>query len=290
MGPRSTMTFKKGAVRLTILILTIVGITFLGYCYLESRWIKLKKIEIDSSDIPDSFNEKKLVFIADIHHGPFFSIDRVLKLVNRINLMQPDIVLMGGDYVHRDPKYIKPVFDVLGKLNTKAGIYAVLGNHDYLENAELTKKMMISNGINVCENKSYWVKIEKDSLKIGGIGDLWRGTQTIDSTIKDLKKTNFCVLISHNPDCLETIQTDIIDLALSGHTHGGQMTFFGIWAPLLPTRFGEKYRYGLKSIGKMKAYITSGVGTVTPPMRFFCRPEIVLITLRKEKTSYNQSK
>jgi uncharacterized protein len=274
------MKIKKLIKKLSVL--TIIGILFLIYCHLETRWIKTNRIVIHSVDVPASFNGKRIVFVTDIHHGPFFSIERVKTLVDRINRLQPDLIVMGGDYVHRDPIYIKPVFDELKQLNSKNGIYAVLGNHDHWEDPELTKEMMIRNGIKICDNKSYWVKIGRDSLKIGGVGDLWEDSQLLDSTILDVKRTDFCILISHNPDYLENLKTDLIDFTLSGHTHGGQMTFFGIWSPILPSVHGQKYRYGLKRFGNMQSYISSGIGTITPPLRFFCRPEIVSIELKRE--------
>lgn len=101
------MNFRKIFKRL--IIITGLGILFLFYCHLESRWIKTKNIELISGDIPGSFIGKKVVFITDIHHGPFLSIERVNKLVDRINRIEPDIILMGGDYVHRESKFIEPV-------------------------------------------------------------------------------------------------------------------------------------------------------------------------------------
>ena len=275
------MKFKKRWIK-RFLILIISVTIFLTYCYIETRWVKIKKIELVSNDIPDSFVGKKIVFITDIHHGPFFSIERVRKLVKRINKLQPDLILMGGDYVHRESKYIKPIFDEFKELNSKYGIYAVLGNHDHWEDTELTRHMMNRNGIKICDNKSYWVKIGNDSIKIGGVGDLWEDVQSLDSTTHDIEESDFSILISHSPDYLENIQTDLIDFTLSGHTHGGQMTFFGLWAPIIPSEYGQKYRYGLKKNGNMQSYISSGIGTITPPLRFFCRPEIVLIELTNQ--------
>lgn len=275
------MCNKKKLIR-TFFTLTIFGGLFLLYCHIESRWIKTEKINLISRDIPKSFIGKKIVFITDIHHGPFFSIERVQKLVERINKLNPDYIIMGGDYTHREPKYIEPLFNELKKIKSNDGIYAVLGNHDHWEDAELTKQMMLRNGIKICDNKSYWVKINDDSIKIGGVGDLWEDSQEIDSTIYDLKKTDFSILITHNPDYLESMPKDMIDFTLSGHSHGGQMTFFGMWAPMLPSKYGQKYRYGLKQFGDMKSYISSGIGTITPPLRFFCRPEIVLINLQNQ--------
>jgi predicted MPP superfamily phosphohydrolase len=249
---------------------------------METRWIRVNTIRINADNIPASFDGKRIVFISDIHLGPFFSRERVKGLVNRINKLNPDIIIMGGDYVHREPIYIKPLFEELKKLNSRYGIYAVLGNHDHWENANLTRESMLASGIKICDNRSYWVRIDNDSIKIGGVGDVWEDEQLLDSTIHDLQPEDFCILISHNPDYQENMQSDLVDLTLSGHTHGGQMTFFGVWAPVLPSKYGQKYRYGLKSNPTMKSYITSGIGTITPPLRFFCRPEIVLFEMKKE--------
>lgn len=268
---------RKFKLLLAFLMLVVV---FLGYAYIESRWIKTTEITL-SSDIPASFINKKIVFITDIHHGPFLSIERIKKLVKRINALEPDIILMGGDYVHRDAKYIKPLFDEFKNLRSKYGIYAVLGNHDHWEDAQLTKQLMDRNGIKICDNLSYWLKINNDSIKIGGVGDLWEDDQIMLNTTVDLKKSDFAILISHNPDFIPNVDAHLIDLTLSGHTHGGQVTFFGLWAPILPIEAGQKYRYGLKQMDAMKAYISSGIGTITPPLRFFCRPEIVLFHLKK---------
>lgn len=271
----------KKLITIFFILILFGGLLFL-YCHIESRWIKTKKINLVSNDIPKSFIGKKIVFITDIHHGPFFSIERVKKLVERINKLNPDIIIMGGDYVHRDPKYIEPLFNELRNLKSNNGIYAVLGNHDHWEDAGLTRQMMVRNGIKICDNKSYWVKIKNDSIKIGGVGDLWEDTQELDSTICDVRKNDFCILITHSPDYIESMPKDLVDFTLSGHTHGGQMTFFGLWAPKVPSKYGQKYRYGLKQFGNMQSYISSGIGTITPPLRFFCRPEIVLITLQNE--------
>jgi uncharacterized protein len=265
-----------------LFITSLFTLLLLFYCHLETRWLKVKNLTIVSPDIPNSFVDKKFVFISDIHFGPLLSIDRVKNLVASINQLKPDFIVMGGDYVHRSRAYINPVFDELQKLQSSFGVYAVLGNHDHWEDAALTKSCMKKDGFKDCDNHSYWIRIVEDSIKIGGVGDLWEDVQIADSTIRDVKKSDFCILLSHNPDYLEHLRTDLVDLTLSGHTHGGQVTLFGLWAPLLPIRSGQKYRYGLIKSNDRQSYITSGVGTVTPPLRFFCRPEIVLITLKKQ--------
>jgi len=262
-------------------LLIIAGILILTYCFFEARWIKTTEVEIKSSDIPESFDGTKIVFITDIHLGPYLSFQRLSRIVDRINNIKPDLIIFGGDYVHYSSKYIEPVFIGLGKLQSKYGSYGVLGNHDHYADAALTLKMMAKYGIYNIDNQSFWIRNRNDSIKIGGVGDLWEDIQLPQNTLKDLKKSNFSILVTHHPDYLEKIDTNLIDLTLSGHTHGGQITFFGLWAPILHSNYGQKYRYGLIDSGNTKSYISSGIGTVILPLRFFCRPEIVVITLKK---------
>lgn len=286
------MKFKKRTKRLCIIL--AAGIILLSYSSLETRWVKITPVTIESHDIPTSFDGKRIVFVSDIHHGAALSRERVKILVERINGLHPDIIILGGDYSSREEKYIVPVFDELRNLKCRYGVFGVMGNHDYFVNGALTKKMMARNGIRICDNKSYWVKINRDSIKIGGVDDPEGSLQVLDSTINDVHKKDFCILISHKPEYIMQMNTNRVDLTLSGHTHGGQVTFFGLWAPILPSdnglwasltfsREGQKYCYGLYQRNPtMQSYITSGIGTRFPNFRFFRRPEIAVLELKRK--------
>ena len=246
----------------------------------NAHQVKVTEVEINSTDIPNSFDGIRMVFISDIHYGPYLSHEQLAKIVDQIIQINPDLILLGGDYVFYRKKYIAPLFKELGRLHPPLGIFGVLGNHDHWADDNETRRKMRENKIICCDNKSFWVKKGSDSIKIGGVDDLWYGSQMPENTLRGLRKSDFAILLCHHPDYLENIHSELIDLTLSGHTHGGQVTLFG-WAPLLPSEYGQKYRYGLIRSGNTQSYITSGVGTVMPPIRFFCPPEIVLLRLRK---------
>ncbi len=89
------------------------------------------------------------------------------------------------------------------------------------------------------------------------------------------------MLVSHEPDFAEELQPGAADLMLSGHTHGGQLTFFGLWAPVVGSEYGQKYRTGTVTNGSTTVIVSNGIGTILPPLRFFARPQIVVITLKK---------
>ena len=136
-------------------------------------------------------------------------------------------------------------------------------------------------GIKWINNGAQWVSRNGQRIKIGGVGDLWEGCQDITPTIADTTEEDFVILVSHNPDYVETKTTRAVDLVLSGHTHDGQVTFFGLWAPFVPSLYGQKYRTGMVDTPFTTIITSNGIGTIPPPIRFFARPEIVLIHLQR---------
>jgi predicted MPP superfamily phosphohydrolase len=229
------------------------------YTFIEPYLLTVSKTHFSHPDVPEAFDGKKIVFISDVHHGPFFSIQRVHRLVERINALKPDIILLGGDYVHREPKHIEPFFREAAALKAPLGVFAVLGNHDHWEGAPLTRKSMKEAGIELIDNRGLWIKL------------------------KDTNDTDLVLLISHNPDFAGRYDTTGVALMLSGHTHGGQVTALGMWAPRVPSFYGQRFRTGKIENGETTILVSNGVGTVTPPVRFFALPEINFVVLESEK-------
>lgn len=271
-----------------LFLLSLFGCICVVYGYCEARRIVFKEFTFKHEDIPPSFVGKKIIFIADIHCNRFFDKERVAALVKTVNERHPDIILMGGDYIESDTIYQQQFFEEIAKLKSQDGIYAVLGNHDHWADAPLVWQKFEKMGINICDNYSYWIRTADDSIKIGGVGDLWENTQIIENTIADISNKDFCILLSHNPEYLDRLDTQVVDLVLSGHNHGGQVTLFGLWAPVLPNTMHhswfdteQKYRYGWASKNDISMYITSGIGMGSIPFRFFSPPEIVELTLEE---------
>jgi predicted MPP superfamily phosphohydrolase len=266
-----------------LVFLIILFLLAICYSLIEPYWLQIKKIVITDDDIPEAFQDIKIVFITDIHHGTFYSIDRVKKLVDTVNNLKPHMIFLGGDYVYRDKKYIKPVFEELKNLYAPEGKFGVLGNHDHWQSKELTLQSMKDGGIKDLDNSSMWIYRKEEKIKIGGVGDFMTDTQDINSTVKDVREKDFVILLSHSPDYVEEINNYKIDLMLSGHTHGGQVTFFGLWTPFIPSIYGDKYRTGIINTKYTKLIVSNGTGTVIKPVRFCARPQILVIYLRSEK-------
>jgi len=272
------MSLKKNKKSIIVILLLLV-LAFI-YAWIEPYWLEIKEVNIIDSDVPASFDGTKIVFLTDIHHGPFFSKDRVGRLVDQVNKLNPDLVLLGGDYVYKESKYIEPLFEELKHIKAPLGKFGVLGNHDHWVGADLTRKSAHQAKVTLLDNQAVWINKKDDRIKIGGVGDILEDTQDIIPTTKDVTEKDLVVLLSHNPDYAEEIKMLDIDLVLSGHTHGGQVTLFGLWAPLVPIQNKQKYRTGIVDTGYTTVLISNGVGTIPPTVRFFARPQVYLINLR----------
>lgn len=287
------MKSKKLFLRFVFIVLSITTFCLI-YAYYEARNIQLKEIVFSHKDIPDQFDGKKIIFISDIHTDKYFDGERIEELVKTINDRNPDLILIGGDNVSAKA-YIDTFIHTIKGLKSTYGVYTVLGNHDHWNGAERIKEGLLECGFAPCDNQSYWIRIANDSIKIGGVGDCWEDEQLIHNTISDVTDNDFCILLSHNPDYMEMLDSNKVDLMLSGHTHGGQITLFGLWAPITPStahpqhiQTGQKYIYGFTSKNNTQLYTTSGIGMGGLPFRFFAQPEIVEITLKKERLLQKQ--
>ena len=266
-----------------VLSLILLGISCLFYAYfIEPYWIQEVNVNIVSKDVPKSFNNKRIIFISDIHHWNHHSIERIEDLVVMINEINPDIIILWWDYIYWDENYIIPVFKALSKLKAPLWIFWVSGNHDHWEWYDDTIKNMINAWITPIDNYSEWININWEKIKIWGVPDLWEWIPDISLITNDVSDNDFMILVSHNPDFVEDFKSKKIDLMLSGHTHWGQVTLFWLYAPLVPSKYWNKYRSGLIETGNTKLIVTNWIGTMPPAVRFFARPQINVITLKSD--------
>lgn len=266
---------KKTILPVIAALLIMMGL----YSLIEPYLIEQKLYVINHPDIPVSFDNTRIVFLADIHHGRLFSRSRVRKVVDLVNKLNPQMILLGGDYVEGSPDFIEGCFEELGNLSAELGVYVVLGNHDHWQGADKTREAMAKQGILSIDNNAFWVQKDGQRIRIGGVGDYCEDVQRLEITTYKTMESDFVLLVSHSPDYALDITGDKVDLILSGHTHGGQVTLFGLYAPKVPSRFGQRFRTGNKMVDSIAVIISNGIGTVLLPIRFFARPQIVIVQL-----------
>ena len=268
------------------LTLFVLGIIALIYAHYEYTQIKIKTLEIASKDILEEFDGKTIIFAADLQLDTYarFNKKQSDRIINLINEQEKDLIILGEDYTNWTGK-IPRFYKEMEKLKKpEYGIYAVLGNHDYNsapKNIENLKRL----GYKVLINENDKITINNRSIYISAVDDLLKGKPDAEKTLEGIKKEDFNIYITHNPDYFEDMteeQKNRSDITLAGHTHGGQITLFGLIL-LAEIKHPWKYGYGLKEYDGHKIYTTSGVGGSAFELfiRFFAQPEIVVLKLKK---------
>jgi hypothetical protein len=241
----------------------------------------------ESPEVPTAFDGLRIALVTDIHCGPYYSEERVGRLVDRVNRLEPDLILLGGDYVYGGTQYEAPCFARLARLKAPLGCFAVLGNHDYgppdIDEAGPRDAIAAAAraGITLLANQAVWLEKEGQRVRLGGVLDFWRDRPQLEPIVDGTQQRDLVLLLCHHPDYSEELPAGAVDLVLSGHTHGGVATVFDSWAPYVRSDYGQKYRTGVVENGVTTVIVSNGVGTSTPlPVRLWAPAQIVVITLR----------
>lgn len=253
-----------------------------GACYglYEAGAVVVERPVVPVPRLPAAFDGLRVAFLADLHHGPYVALEHVAAVVRTTLALEPDVVVLGGDYSSAEAKFIGPCFEVLTGLKAPLGVYGVLGNHDYWHGIAESHAGFRASRIMELTNAGVWLERGSHRFRLAGVDDLWCGQTQPLSALGDARPEDACVFVSHNPDFAEKLRDDRVGLMLSGHTHGGQLNVPGYGAPIVPSRYGQKYLKGLVQAPATTVYVSRGLGTVAAPMRFRSPPELTLLTLR----------
>lgn len=258
------------ALKAAALIILIIGAVHIISALTFDRIIYIKNYNHKSPKIKADLSGFKIAFISDIH---FIPQKRLLYAVNTINEHKADILLIGGDFARG--RHLENALKALSGVKTKHGTYVIEGNHDNKSLEAGCRKY----GLKLLENKGLSIE---PGLYIAGVKDLKSKRTDIRKALKGAENSDFVVLMAHNPDTAMRDESAGSDLILSGHTHNGHVTFFGIWKPLLVfvSRYGGKFGGGwAENHMGVPVYVSSGLGTHRFRPRVFARPEIAFIKL-----------
>jgi predicted MPP superfamily phosphohydrolase len=251
---------------------------------LEPASLRVNRYDLTLPRWPAEQDGLLVALLSDLHVGsPFNGVDKLEAIVARVNAARPHVVLLAGDYVVTGVlggETVPPetIASILGSLEAPLGAFAVLGNHDHWYDSTRVRTAFESAGIRVLENASVRVEGEGFDFHLLGIGDLWEANPDVDSLLESLPGNAAAIAFTHNPDVFPRV-TDRVALTLAGHTHGGQVDF-PLWgAPVVPSRFGERYVRGHVVEQGRHLFVTSGLGTSLLPVRFRVPPEIALLRI-----------
>lgn len=273
--------------RLRIVLITILlfaaGLAIWAFIIEPNRLVtRQQTLQIDQW--PSGLSDLKIAVLSDIHAGGRFIGDRKLRLiVERTNQLQPDLIVILGDYISggrnhhaMDPEVFAPI---LKEFRAPLGVYTVLGNHDWWFNGERVRRALDANGIKVLENDVARIEMRGTSFWIAGLADLWTRPQRVQQTIAKVPEGEPVIAIAHNPDIFPGLPQRV-SLLLAGHTHGGQVTFPFIGTVVHTSDFGQHYEAGHVFENGHHLFVTTGIGTSIVSVRFGVPPEIVLLTLK----------
>ncbi|CAN5742107.1 metallophosphoesterase [soil metagenome] len=231
--------------------------------------------------LPKAFEGFRVVHLSDIHHSPFTSREQIERAVHTANRLRPDIIALTGDYISHERQFAAPCAELLGRLRARLGVFAVLGNHDHWTDAALITDLFRAEGITVLVNQGMRFEQLGDAFWLAGVDDTMVGLEDLPLALAGSRDDEMKLLLAHNPIILRRAARAGVDLVLSGHTHGGQVTLRSERSASGKPR--RRLLRGLGSRGETQIYVTRGLGTVVLPVRYGCPPEISLLELRRSR-------
>ncbi len=239
----------------------------------------VNKYDFYHKDIPEAFDGFRIAFISDLHYKSALQEKGLIQLVRQLQTINPDLMLMGGDY-QEGCQYVTELFDRLAEIQPKYGIAGVMGNNDYERCHEEIVAEMRKHGMRVLENTCDTISKDNQRIIVAGVRNPFDLKHNGISPTLALKPEDFVILLTHTPDYVEDVDVSNTDLALAGHTHGGQVTLMGLYAPVVPSHYGRRFLKGKKkSSAGVPVIITNGIGTSSKKLRMFAPSEIVVIEL-----------
>ena len=257
--------------------------------------LRVRRVTIEAAGLPRAFDGYRIVQFSDIHLGSMRA-ELLERAVTEMNSLHPDLIAFTGDIQNMRPQELTRYAPILARLHAEDGIYSVLGNHDYTQyvpklseeqkrqNEGMTRDFQTSLDWNLLLNDRRILRRGQDSIVIAGEENDGRPPvpqkADIRRTLRGIAPSSFVVMLQHDPSAWRRsiLPQSHVQLTLSGHTHGGQMSLFG----LRPTELTGTEDDGLYREGDRALYVSTGLGGFVP-FRFHMDPEVVEITLKAKK-------
>lgn len=280
-GPAAVID-ALGPVWTTVAIVAFVLLGATATLLYLARRILVIRDEIEVADLPSDLDGLRVVFMTDIHAGPLFPKGPMGKLVALVNGLEPDLILVGGDNVGGRMQGAAIFYPEAARMEARFGKYGVLGNHDVWEGEDEAREGYDAADITLLENSNVRVDVGGGDIVLAGLEDPYTGVPRIDEAAEGIREGDVAILLAHNPDAFaEQFEATpgLWDLAMVGHTHGGQISLFG-FGIFVPSIHGQRYRTSWRVEHDVPVLVSNGVGTVGAPIRFQAPPEVHVITLR----------
>ena len=242
--------------------------------YQGTKVPEVKNIYLSSEKI-----DKEIVIaqLSDLHINRATSVQRVQELVNKVNMLNPDVIVLTGDIIDDNVLFIEDQLAALKELSAPYGSYSIMGNHEFYHDVYAAKRTLDSLGLKFLFNGG--IHVQNSNIYISGIPDMNTMYERVNlwRTVYKSKKEDYKILLSHSPTIIDSLSKGLFDLVLSGHTHGGQIFPFH-WL----IKQANHYLAGQYHVNGTELYVSRGAGAWGPQMRFLAPSDITLIHLSKK--------
>ena len=267
--------------RLCLVALCTLSLFFSSCTSLKYAGVdRIRRYDIVSPDVDEALDGYRIAFASDFHLESRYRSRQLHGTVKALQAVHPDVLLLGGDY-QEGCEYVEPLLDALDGCVPADGIWAVLGNNDCERCMEEIVTGLKLHGFHLLDYESADVH---DGLVVVGV-PYCTHPPLVQPLVDAQDSARFVVLFTHSPDIVEmaALSPSHVDLALAGHTHGGQITFFGLLAPATGSRYGRRFLSGMHATSRGVPVITSrGLGTSRIPIRFCAPTDILLVVLHAQ--------
>ena len=214
----------------------------------------------------------RIVHLSDLHVNPGLSFDYYSNVLNLVRHVQPDLVVMTGDFVTnvKDVDILGDVLQLFNKCNT----VAVLGNHDYWAGADAVREVIRKAGIALLTDDTVRLQIKNGVVQITGCDTPWGKAPCV---VPESPDGVLRIVLSHTPDNIYRISKQFAHMVFSGHNHAGQIRIPFIGSVVVPSVYGRRFDHGHFIVHGTHLFVTSGVGASSPPIRLYCHPDIFVV-------------
>lgn len=269
-------------------VLSALGLGTWGVL-IEPRRLQVRRYTIPIRGLPEWADGLRIVQLSDTHYGPYVPLTHLRRAVATANALEPDLIALTGDYVHRTVKAIPDGIAVLCHTQAPLGRFSVLGNHDHWAGPEECWDALRAGGVRPLDRQHVYIGPDgahdepgPDRFCLAGFGDLWEDEHPAADALQGVDPDTPRIVLSHNPDYAEYLPEGLrVDLMISGHTHGGQVFVPGKGTPKIPSNYGQWYAGGICQGPHCPVVVSRGVGMAYLPVRLGIPPEIVEITLTR---------
>jgi predicted MPP superfamily phosphohydrolase len=287
----TSLVYKSHFIQLKMayvwLVLVVAGATafYVGTkIYLDTKTVKTVEVKVKIPNLPDDLRGFRIVHISDIQADNRTVESRMERYINAVNKLKPDIVVFTGDLVTYGTKYIQIGAEMMGRIKSKYGVYACLGDHDYWSSPKLITQSLKEHGVVILEDRGVLLRIGSSTVYMTLVTNIYSKHPSGEILRTLAGQTNGSALkifITHQPSprLIEFAAENHYDIFLAGHTHGGQVApwLFGI--KLAPALFETGYLSGQYRFSSMFINVNNGLGLTLAPIRYNAPAGVTLIEL-----------